>query len=303
MAEDKEAKRLIERIERLIAEIDTIADPNVRASAVSLVQSLLELQGNGINRILEIVADSSHTGEALIDELGRDDLVGSLLTLHGLHPLDIHSRVTQALEKVRPYLKSHGGDVQLLDISETGNVHLRLVGSCKTCPSSTVTMKLAVEEAIYAAAPDVTAITEEGTAGLESRSNLVQISVNGDSAKPKNGWESVEGLDSLAQSSIRALDIGGRPVLFCRLGDSLYAYGDRCPRCSQTLQDAQLETTSLACLNCGQHYDVIQAGRGLDDPTIHLEPFPLLVDRGEIKVALPPQLQPQGEVGTLSINR
>ena len=73
--------------------------------------------------------------------------MGGLLLLHGLHPLDLEARVRQALDKVRPYLRSHGGNVELLGVDE-GVVRLRLEGSCHGCPSSAATMRQTIEEAI-----------------------------------------------------------------------------------------------------------------------------------------------------------
>jgi len=68
--------------------------------------------------------------------------------------------VRQALEEVRPYLRSHGGNVELLGV-EGEVVRLRLVGSCDSCPSSAVTMKQTIEEAIFGTAPEVAAIELE----------------------------------------------------------------------------------------------------------------------------------------------
>src|SRR6185369_108912 len=157
-------------------------------------------------------------GYAMFDNFAADDLVGSLLLLYGLHPLPIEARVTKALEKVRPYLESHGGNVELLDITG-GVVHLRMQGSCKSCPTSAMTLKLAIEEAIYAAAPDVVAIEAEGVAEQApvSKSGFVQIGKSAGGANNGNGngngggshqagnhaWEDVSELASLAQSSVR----------------------------------------------------------------------------------------------------
>ena len=79
----------------------------------------------------------------------------SLLVVHGLHPDDVGTRVERALDGVRPYLGSHGGDVELLGVTDDGVVRLRLLGSCDGCPSSSVTLTLAVENAIQEAAPEV----------------------------------------------------------------------------------------------------------------------------------------------------
>src|ERR1700730_8725088 len=160
MPQEKTSQKRIQRIEQLIQKIDSVADPVLRASAVELVQSLMELHGEGINRLLEIVSEDA-AGQAMIDNLGRDELVGGLLMLYGLHPVDFQTRVIEALDKVRPYLKSHGGNVELLGVDE-GMVHLQMVGSCHGCPSSAMTLKLAIEEAIYEAAPDVTEIRVDG---------------------------------------------------------------------------------------------------------------------------------------------
>jgi nitrite reductase/ring-hydroxylating ferredoxin subunit len=77
-------------------------------------------------------------------------------------------------------------------------------------------------------------------------------------------------------------------LLLCRVGESLYAYGNRCPGCGNTLQEAYLEAAALVCPNCSVHYDAMRAGRGLDQPSLNLEAFPLLIEQGRAKVALPP---------------
>jgi Fe-S cluster biogenesis protein NfuA len=74
--------------------------------------------------------------------------------LYGLHPEPVERRVESALERVRPYIHSHGGNVALVRI-EDGVVHLRLDGTCSDCPSSALTIKLAVEDAIFEAAPEL----------------------------------------------------------------------------------------------------------------------------------------------------
>jgi Fe-S cluster biogenesis protein NfuA len=159
---NKTAQERTASIEGLVREIENLQDPAARAACTALLQSLMEFHASGIERMLEIVFESGNTGAQIIDRLGSDDLAGNLLLLHGLHPLDLRTRVLQALDKTRPYLRSHGGDVELIRITESGAVTLRLNGSCHSCPSSSATLQSTVEEAIYAAAPDVTSIAVEG---------------------------------------------------------------------------------------------------------------------------------------------
>lgn len=151
-----------DRIETLLDEINAQADPAARAKAEELVRLLMELYGAGLRRLLEIVdQEGGEIADRLFDRVAGDNLVASLLLLHGLHPLDLETRVRRALDKVRPHLGSHGGDVTLLGV-ERGVVHLRLEGTCHGCPSSLVTMKLAIERAIEEAAPEVAGIEVEG---------------------------------------------------------------------------------------------------------------------------------------------
>jgi len=304
MPGSSEVQRQLKSIEALIHTIDQAKDPAIAATAKELVQLLMEFHGTGIERMLEIVHQSPGAGDSIIDALGHDEAVRSLLLLYGLHPDSLEARVIQGLEKSRPYLKSHGGNVNLIGVDETGAVTLRLEGNCDGCPSSSATLKLAVEEAIYEAAPDVTAIIVEGSiqgtahpstpasapgiafVPLSQLSGMKQESKD-DSARDDVGWEDVFGLDAIAPGTLRAEEVGGREMLFCRLEETLYAYSNNCPGCGQPLGAARLEGSILACPVCSQHYDVMRAGRGLDLDSLHLEPVPLLSENGRVRVALP----------------
>jgi Fe-S cluster biogenesis protein NfuA len=156
-----ESQQLIQRIDELVRKVETMSDPEARSIALELLQSLMELNSAGLERMMDITVEAEGVGQAIIDDFGRDELVGGLLLLYGLHPVALEERVMGALDKVRPYLHSHGGNVEVLGI-EDGVVRLRLQGSCNSCPSSSMTLKLAIEEAIYEAAPDVAGIEAEG---------------------------------------------------------------------------------------------------------------------------------------------
>src|SRR5690242_18329731 len=157
------------RIDALVQEVSEFADPRARATAQELIQTLLEVYGEGLARLLEITADSQAAGLELIDTFASDDLLSSLFLLHGLHPVDIETRVMLALDGVRPYLKSHGGNVQFVKV-ENNIAHLRLEGSCHGCSGSTNTLKLAIEEAIAQAAPDLDGLQVEGVVEAPARS-------------------------------------------------------------------------------------------------------------------------------------
>ena len=149
--DDVQARERVGRVETLLEELEALPGP-ARETATELVSALLDLYGEGLSRIAAAGAVGA--------EVASDELVGHLLLLHGLHPVPLTERVTGALDEVRPYLASHGGGVELLGV-EAGVVRLRLKGSCSGCPSSTVTLRHAVEEAIQRAAPDIDEIVAE----------------------------------------------------------------------------------------------------------------------------------------------
>ena len=164
----------IQRIEELVQTIENLPDPKARATAVALVQALMDFHGEALDRLMGLVASQGEQGYSIFDKFSGDELVSNLLLLYGLHPLPLETRVLQALEKVKPHLASHGGDVELLGINE-GVVRLRLHGTCKGCPSSAETLKLAIEAGIYEAAPDVVSIEAEGALETSSHATFVQI--------------------------------------------------------------------------------------------------------------------------------
>jgi Fe-S cluster biogenesis protein NfuA len=129
----------------MLERVEGHPDPDVRETTRELVRSCSISTGKGLSRMMELSADG--------ERLAADPQVAPVLLLHGLHPEGLGVRVERALEKVRPYLGSHGGSVELVGIEE-GRIRLRLQGSCNGCPSSAETLRTTIEEAILAAAPD-----------------------------------------------------------------------------------------------------------------------------------------------------
>jgi Fe-S cluster biogenesis protein NfuA/nitrite reductase/ring-hydroxylating ferredoxin subunit len=281
----------IGRIETLLEEIESFEDPAARARTAEMVQILLELYGEGLGRIVESVGRLG--GQDLKDEILGDELITHLLILHGLHPVDVETRVIGALDEVRPYLESHGGNVQFLGIGD-GVARVRLEGSCDGCPSSTMTLKLAIEEAVQKAAPELEGVEAEGVAEPPPQPTMAFVAAPTLRKKKKqlpeeNGassWTTVGTLD-LPGGRMLAKEVSGEPVLFLKLAGSLYAYRDVCPGCGTPLERGELRVADLTCSGCGRRYDARRAGRSLDDASqLHLEPVPLLVDDdGTVKVA------------------
>ncbi|HSP38689.1 MAG TPA: NifU family protein [Frankiaceae bacterium] len=297
------------RIEALL-EASAAAGPAARERSEELVRLVVDLYGAGLERLLELVDETVGVSGDLLERLADDDLVASLLLVSGLHPFGVEERIGRALDSVRPYLGSHGGDVTLVGISDDGVVQLRMLGSCDGCPSSSVTLELAVTEAIEAAAPEVTGIAVEPARAPAATSASTQATQAGlipvDSLRartreqPPGAGGSHLPLDDAADlpdGTVRHLFLDGMPVLLCRWRDARYAYRDLCPQCASDFT-AGMGTAALSrelasgaplltCPGCGRHYDVHRAGLGREDDAGHLEPFPLLERDGRLEVVLP----------------
>ena len=280
----------VARMENLLEEIEALKDPSARAKAAEVVGVLLDLYGEGLARMMQTVAEGDER-EKIFGAFADDELVSHLLLLHGLHPLDLETRVVGALEEVRPYLHSHGGNVELVGIEE-GVARLRMEGSCNGCPTSTMTLKLAIEEAIQKAAPDLEGIEAQGVAEAPpapAPNFVAGPTLQRKKKRPEAGasWTEV-GEMGLPGGETLAREVSGEPVLFVKLANDLYAYRDLCPGCGGSLEGGILQVADLSCPGCGRRYDARRAGRCLDEPGLHLGPVPLLVgEDGKIKIALP----------------
>ena len=171
----REFSRRTERIEELITRVEGSGDPAMRAVATELLQAVVELHGVALERILEAMVELPGGQEAL-DRISVDELVSGVLSLHGIHPEPLETRVVAALDGVRPYLQSHGGDVELAEIAD-GTIRVRLRGTCGHCAGSAETMKTTVEEAIYRVAPEVVAVVTEDLPSA-AHADLVTLQVS-----------------------------------------------------------------------------------------------------------------------------
>lgn len=286
-AEEARWRTAGDRIESLLA---GAAGAAARERAEQLVREITDLYGAALARMLRaaVVADPG-----LAETFAGDDLVASLLLVHGLHPHPVHRRITDALDRVRPYLGSHGGDVDLLDVvpgADGAVARLRFSGTCKSCPSSAATLELTIEDVVLAAAPEVSSIEvvtaepapETAAAVIPAQSLLARVHANGHHHAE---WHPAPALDELAPGQVGGFRVADTTVVACRAGEDLIAYHDRCASCGRTFAGATLQGTVLRCPHCGTGFDVVRAGRSED---AQLQPVPILMRDGVPTLALRP---------------
>jgi len=269
-----EAEQLIARVQELTGQLEDLDDAACRELAEELVGAVVQMYGAGLERIVELVDD-----EEISHRLAADELVAGLLMIHDLYPVPLEERVMQALDTVRPYMESHGGNVELLGI-EDGVARLRLEGSCKSCRASSSTLELAVRQALQEAAPDLLGMDVEGMVEDE------ESGVTGVALPMANGAPAWHSLDITPPTHLTVTAVNDTSLVVANVDGTLLAYRNVCASCGGPLDGGLLEGGALTCTGCGRGFFLPQAGRSMDDDHLQLQPIPLLREAEQIKVAL-----------------
>ena len=297
--------QLLERVQELQAALDGAPSSGTRELADELVATIVQMYGAGLERIVDELLGAGADGERIAAQLAEDPLVGTLLLIHDLHPVPLHQRVQEALDSVRPYMDSHGGNVELLSLDE-GVARIRLRGSCSDCSASSVTLELAIKQALDELAPDLEGLEVEGVApqmnGLAlpmADGNGAELPMAGTGVElpivmsdapprpmPMPSWFELDGAVEPAEGSIAAVSVGDNELVVANVDGTLLAYRDACAHCGGPLRDGDLASGALRCPRCERSFFLPRAGRSLDDDRLQLEPVPLLREQGRVKVAL-----------------
>jgi Fe-S cluster biogenesis protein NfuA len=209
----------------------------------------------------------------------------------------VEQRVAEALERVRPYMDSHGGDVELLGVRD-GVAYLRLEGSCRSCAASSATLELAVRQALEEAAPDLIGMEVEGVAeptgqAPETTGPVLPMAMVTPSAAPMPSaaaavpsWYEVDAGAVPLPGGLAATHVAGAALVIADVEGTLLAYQNACAGCGGALDRGTLSAGGeLACPACGRAFLLPQAGRSTDG-ALQLDPVPLLRDDGSVRVAL-----------------
>jgi Fe-S cluster biogenesis protein NfuA/nitrite reductase/ring-hydroxylating ferredoxin subunit len=286
------AAALVARVQRLTAELDSLPDPVARNAAREFMRAVMEMYGAGLAKVVEVLGNSGEAGAPMRHELINDGVFASLLLIHDLYPVSLEDRVQEALDSVRPYLESHGGNVEIVSVID-GVARLRMEGSCKGCPASASTLELAIRKALDEAAPDLVGLEVEGIveepkpAGGKRMLPMAGTVSSAAPAKRESEWFAVKGASDLEEGAFMTVVVTGRSLVVANVDGKVLAYENTCPSCNSPLSRGLLSEGILSCPSCDRRFFLPLAGRSLDDDRLHLAPVPLLGDqRVGVRVAL-----------------
>jgi len=215
----------------------------------------------------------------------------AVLSMYDLVDVDDRVEVEEALDEVRPYIESHGGGLELLDV-EDGVVHVQMSGSCNGCAASAITLRRGVEDVLrkrYAGFKEVVAHEPEGDEDGKQNGNgaggpkLLQLE---DLRKPV--FVDVGELADLPSGQMKAVEVEERSILVVNLDGEPYAFANVCPTDGRSnLDGGRLSGGVIVCPwhNCA--YDARSGKRADDEPgAAALAVVPIAVREGQLQIAV-----------------
>lgn len=263
---------LIHELNARIQNLEALPLPQVREEVFAVLNLTDFIHRQGVEQLAKHLVE-----RGALEELLQDPAISLLFTLYDQNPNHQASLAEHALELVRPYMQSHGGEVEVVDVQE-GVVHVRLRGACKTCAASTATLKHGIEVALRQGLPGFKEVVVHESEPEES-SGLLELPMAGHTPVTVQApvFAQVGLFSSLPEGKPILVQLGEKNILLVRLGPEVNAFDATCPVCGRGLEAAKLSANVLVCpwQNCA--YDA-RSGRRVDGQAgPHLRVYPVSV--------------------------
>jgi nitrite reductase/ring-hydroxylating ferredoxin subunit/Fe-S cluster biogenesis protein NfuA len=287
-AHAESAAELARRIDEL-ARLETLAqgwEPAQQGVLSALKTGIEELNAEAFKRLIRALKVDEAAAAALRKAV-RDPLVYQVLLFHGLVKEPLEHRVARALEEVRPFLKQHGGDVELVALKFPDTVEVRLIGSCQSCPSSGETLSEGVEKSIKLHCPEIAFVNRVSRGAPETAAGGAQVVhfISPFARQQDAGWADVCALNELADGAVAARVVDGREVLLYRRGEFVSCLDNACAHMGMPLDSGLVEDGTLRCPHHGFVY-LLESGECLTVPEVQLAVHAVKVAGARVAVRL-----------------
>lgn len=271
-ATDMEFQQLSERVDRAEAALRDLPD-DARAKAMDLKAAVEAFHGHALRQLIRLFREEK-AGRELLYRALEDPSVYAMLLMHGIIQLPVESRAEAALAEVRPYINSHGGDVELVRV-DGDTAYVRLMGACSGCSLAAATLRDGVEDVIKARVPEiqhVVALSDQVTPafipfGLDQGTGDLEAA----------GWIRGPLVAELEEGKPRRFVHGDRDVLVALVDGKVMAFRNQCPHMGRPLDRGLVDGHVITCPWHGFRFD-LTSGECLTVPHVQLEPFPVRVE-------------------------
>jgi nitrite reductase/ring-hydroxylating ferredoxin subunit/Fe-S cluster biogenesis protein NfuA len=278
--QEEDFQALAERVDRLLDSIKGMPE-DARLKAMELKKAIEAVHEHALRKLVRTFRETE-AGKELLLKAVEDPSIYAMFLMHGIIKQDLFTRVAAALEEVRPYMRSHGGGVELVKV-EGKTAYVRLEGACSGCSLSAVTLKNGVEEAIKARVPEIeqVAMVEE-----EVSSGYLPVHVMDDADNlEQNGWVQGPSVSELQEGHPVRFSHEESDVLLVRMDGKVMAFRDQCPHMGMPLNGGLVDGPTITCPWHGFRFD-LSTGECITAPHVQLEPFPVRVEEQKIWIRL-----------------
>ncbi len=278
-----------------IARLETIAqdwDAHHAGTLSAIKSSIEELNRVAFKRLIVSLREDP-AAAARLKVVVQDPFIYGVLRFHGLVKEPIEVRIARALDEVRPMLKGHGGDIELVGMSAADTLDVRLIGACHGCPASGQTLTEGVEKAVRQHCPEIQHIRQvsqparqaapknAGPAGGEQVVHFISPFAQAKDA----GWEVVCAQADIPDNGILAQRYKDQDLLLYRKGDIVSCMNNACAHLGMPLDAGELTEGTLKCSYHGFMY-LLQTGECLTVPEVQLTMHPVKVADGNVSIRL-----------------
>ena len=252
-------------------------DEDIRKRADALLKARDSFLAAGVRELVRRFKADERAREVHFEAVD-DPLVYAVLMELGIVRPDVTTRVARAMERIKPYVSGHGGQIELVRV-EDGVVYVRMHGACAGCSMSAATLKEGVEEVIRQSVPEIERVEEVAT---EPVAGVVQVTIGASgSLSETHGWIEGPVAESIDEGKCVRVQGDGCDAIVVRRDGRLFAYRNACPHQGLSLHDGECREDTLTCPWHGMVFDVT-SGECLNEPQVQLEPFPLRVENGNV---------------------
>jgi Ferredoxin subunits of nitrite reductase and ring-hydroxylating dioxygenases len=276
--QNEDFEQIAEKVDKALKNVEAIEDETARMHALGLKTAIEDFHKIALTKIVQKLK-ADERGKELLFELVDEPSVYAVLQLHGIVKPNINARIIQVLEMVRPYMQSHGGDIEFVKF-ENGTVYVRLSGACNGCSQSAVTLREGAEEALLHNIPEVKKVEV-----LPNEPSPALIQIESLKSSKTNGWIETLSVEEVPSGTKKCFKTDKENILIVNIDNRLSAYRNECPHQGLPLDGGMLEADEriLTCPWHGFKFDAT-SGECLTAPAAQLESFPLRVENGKIFV-------------------
>jgi Fe-S cluster biogenesis protein NfuA/nitrite reductase/ring-hydroxylating ferredoxin subunit len=269
----------LSRLEEIVAGWDE----QKRGTVDALKLAIDDLNKEAFTRLIRTIKSNPACIDSLREAVS-DEVVYSVLRHHQLIKASLDERVEQALDSVRPFLESHGGDVELVKVEPPNQVTIRLIGACDGCPASGLTLSEGVEKAIKEFCPEITEIHKAAGGALAKPVDGVAVHfISPFACSQDSGWIHAAELDEIPEAGIKPMDLAGQSILLSRQGSRVTCFQNACAHLGMPLDMGIVHEGILQCPHHGFEY-ALDSGKCLTAPEVQLQPHAVRVIGNRVEV-------------------